>query len=234
MTLNEIAYSLIGLIRGDLKDNDYLDIRLIYYFIHTQRANWLNKELSKPYPNIQSFEQDLGAVEVESIDSNVYNTISAGINILRTKVEIPKPLFKKGLALITRVGSLDITHPSFDYMSYHKAIFFGNGKFNSNQIAAFYDRNRIILKSKSNPFIGGIKYINIRGIFENPASLKGFTDIEGNLCYSPDTNYPISPELIDYLHGDIMQYKLQALLDTPTDKLNDADTTLQSNSTGTK
>lgn len=229
MTLDQLSYSLLGLIRGDLKDNDYLDIRLIQYFIHTQRANWIAKELAKPYPNLDSFVQDLGCVQVETTDSVGYCTIPIGCSIKQTVKDMPKPLYKKGIPLFTRVGSVDVLETPFDFMTLGKAVTFGHGRFNSNRIAAFYDNKKIKLKSTTNPVLGGLEYINIRGIFEDPTAARGFSFPDGTLCYRGDSEYPINAELIDFLHGDIMQYKLKMLLDTPTDKSNDINTDIQSN-----
>lgn len=234
MTLNELIYSLISLIRGDLKDDDYLDNRLIAHFIHTARATWVDKELGKPYPNLESFEQDLGAVLVHPVDSNVYNTISSGLNILQTVLNIPKPLYKRGLPLITKVGSLDSLELNFDYISKDRVATYGNSKFNTRTIGAYYANNKINLVSKNSAVIGGIEYINIKGIFINPTEVSGFTYIDGSKCYDANSPYPINEALIDYLHGDIMKYKLSALLDTPTDKKNDDNVNLQSNTTQTK
>lgn len=230
MTLNELAYSLLGLVRGDYKDNDYLDIRLIYHFIHTQRANWVAKELGKPNPNIESFEQDLGALLVETVSSNPYSSIATGANFKRTVESIPKPLYKKGMPLITRIGSIDYSQYPFDIITLNRVSSYGTGKFNVNSIGGFYSGSKVYLMSRNNATLGGLEYINVRGIFENPTEVGGFTTIDGNVCYSPDDNYPISAELIDYLHGDIMQYKLRLVVDTPSDRSNNADTDLTTNS----
>ena len=113
-------------------------------------------------------------------------------------------------------------------MTMSKALVFGNGKFNTNNIAAFYDNKKIKLKS-TNPLLGGVEYINIRGIFENPTDLRAFTLPDGTHCYNVDSQYPISAELIDYLHGDIIKYKLQLLVNTVNDKLNDGTVSIADN-----
>lgn len=228
MTLNDIAYSLLNLIRGDYKEGDYVDIREIYNFIHTQRALWLDKMLSKPYPNLESFEQDLGILDVESIDTTGYSGIDTGYNILQTVKDIPKPIYKRGKPLITRVGSVDKSDINFEFMTKRSIKYFGNGVFNSQLIGAYYEYPKIKLRS-NNHFTGGIEKINVQGIFPNPQLLSGFTLADGSNCFDPDKEYPIDDALIDYLTGDVIKYKLQMYLDTPSDRNNDGTLTLERN-----
>lgn len=228
MTLREITYSIIEILRGDLKTNDYIDERVIQYFVHTQRAMWIARELAKPNPNLEPFIQDLGCVKIEKADAAGLCALTTHCNVMQTVNDIPKPLFKKGIPLITRVGPINKYTIAFDFMSVGRAVTFGSGKFNANRIASFYDSKKIKLKS-ANPYLGGIEYINIVGIFENPSDVRSCVDSNGLPMWSADKPYPISAELLDYIHGSILEHKFQLMVDTPSDRLSDETISLQTN-----
>ena len=230
-TLNKLAYSLLELLRGSLKDTEDVDIRELYFFIQTQRALWISKSLEDK--SIFPFEQDCGVFELELVDSVVDDAIltSKGYDsnhtLLRTIKNVPKPIYRAGVPLLTRVGSVDRHIQDFHVVSYKKAVISGNGRFNHRHYYAYYLNEKVYIKSSAIE-AGALKYINIRGIFEDPTALANFSTIEGKRCYDPNDPYPVSGDLIDYMLGEIVKTRLPMMMSAPNDIKNDSAHTIQS------
>ena len=230
ITLNKLAYSLFELIRGSIKDADDVDIRELYFWINTQRALWVSKSLEEK--SLYPFEQDFGLFELELVDSVVDDELpevgsqhfhaayDTEHSVLRTIRTIPKPLYRNGIPLITRVGSVDRHIMDFKFTTYRASKTVGNGRFSSKDTFAYLMNDRVYIKSKQIK-IGALKYINIRGILEDPTALAGATDVDGRLCYDPDADYPVSADLVDYMLSEIIKFKLPLMANTPNDTKND-------------
>jgi succinate dehydrogenase/fumarate reductase-like Fe-S protein len=55
-----------------------------------------------------------------------------------------------------------------------------------------------------------VKYITVRGIFEDPTSLKQFTNcVNGNPCYSNSDPYPLNLWMWEYIKPQILNQLMQ-------------------------
>ena len=66
-----------------------------------------------------------------------------------------------------------------------------------------------------------IKYINVRGIFEDPTALGEFTDCSGAICWGPSDTYPLNQWMWVYMKPQIIQQLLQKQ-QIPQDAENDS------------
>ena len=230
MTLRDIALSMYEIVRGEIKDGDDIDMRLLYNFIHTARMDWISKSLNNSHANLEPFEQDFGAIEVEVVDTASYANlgISTDVNVLQSIKNFPKFMYKNNNPLITRVGPIDKYEIKYELVNKDTTPFIGNGKFNATSIFSFSEFPKIKIQSKAS-YIGLLKYINVRGIIEDPTLARGFQLYDGSGCYTPDTDYPISGNLINYLQGDIIKHKLARLLNLPSDRVGDGALSLETN-----
>ena len=77
MTLNEMAYNLLNLLRGNRTNHDEnLSIPQIKFNILHYRAVFIRRDYSKNGFNSRHVEQDLGCLELEIVDSS--NCVSKG------------------------------------------------------------------------------------------------------------------------------------------------------------
>lgn len=226
-SLNEIAYSIKETLR-DYSDDSDISTEHIKYLVNLYRANLLKKDLSKPGRNVnESLIQDLGCLELELADPADCCAVSTDCTILRTKSTIPDPIELHSSPLITSVGPVNILNSRFTFVSYHRAIFSGNGEFNKYSIFAFYYNNnsgkRIYIKSNpDNKDIQMLEHIKVRGVFEDPSQIKNFNDCEtGNKCYDDNMNYPINSWLIPTIKDAVIKENLR-LLGTPPDAENNS------------
>ncbi len=204
MTLNELVYRIIGLYRAKHKNTDNLSTRLVESWIHSTRALIVRQRLDKEIFTIEEvYVQDLGAQELESVDSSIFTDTPSGKKMKRTVNSIPQPItLGKGIPGFLRVGPADRLGSSFKTVSYETALVSGYGKFNSKDIYCFYLEGHLYFISKDWNYFKQLDYVDVRGIFQNP--------VEAG--YDPTKNYPISSSIIEMMEDHIIKNRLPMVI----------------------
>lgn len=219
-SLNEIVYDIIESYRATYKITDSLDERLIATWIQHYRVELIKQRLEEPMRSIdEHWVQDLGSIEMQPIDSSIVTNYPSNKYILRSVIEIPPTIQAKvGIGTFTRISPADKLESNFNMVSYERALYCGNGKFNSNDIFAFLDGKHLCLISKTN-LHKYIKYIHVKGIFQNPIEAYEFAN--PTIPYTWDMEYPISESLISTIKNLIkdkeLRFKLVPMEDNITD-----------------
>lgn len=223
ITLNEFSYGIFEIIRGNISDDDNISIEQLKDLIHNNRARLLKQKFDKNIRVIDdNFLQSLGAVEIEAVDASAHSSIKAGRFMYRTKLEIPATISRKNYeGTFTRIGPADKLATEYNLVSYNRALYSGNGRFNKDIVFCFLRDNRIYLISNSSLFHKGIQFIDVVGVFENPTQVALFKYVTGDPIYSDDTRYPISRTLADDIQNMILKEKFQIQLQASSDKQND-------------
>lgn len=187
-------------------NNSLIDNRHIDDMIAEKRVKYIRREYNRNRTIDQALVQDLGCVEVELVDRvqcGCYE-IDSGCKILRTKSQIPLPIQLYGKDTITRVASLDILDLNIHYTDYQAAIYSGNGRFNKKSLTAFLKNNymHFIIKTPEHLLL---EKVNIQGIFSDPKEAGRFSTCEGEVCWHPDSHYPLSEWMWDIIKGEIIQ-----------------------------
>lgn len=230
VTLNQIAYGLMETVRANISDDDSISIDHIKDMIHDTRATLLKQKFDKQSRVIDdNFTQSLGALEIEAVDSSAHGTITSGRYMYRTVKEIPETIDRKNYeGTFTRIGPADKLAVSYNLVSYDRAMFSGNGRFNKDSIFCFLRDNKIYLISNSGAFHKGVQFIDVVGVFQNPSQVSIFMDSSGDSLYSDDKKYPISRSLRGDIEKYILREKLGIQIKAPSDKVNDGDDTTTS------
>lgn len=220
MTLNELAYKILEDLRRTHSDDSDIDIREVKFAINTQRALWLRNELNKNRTIDPTVIQTLGCAELEvSNTSDDCCDIDSGCSIMRTKLVIPSAVELHNEPAIW-VNPVDKLNLPFSFVSYERAKYVGNGTFNTNNIFAFLSNSRIYLVSK-NEDVKYMKYITIRGVFEDPSEAGRFTNCSGEACYTDDSTYPLKSWMFNYIENEVVKM-LSMRLQLPADDTNNA------------
>lgn len=211
-SLNELYSELWLDVSPSISDDTVLDERLLKFYIHKVRAVFARNEMNKTSRTVDAaLIQDLGLVELETVDSFV----DAGLGniqhtVLRTKEIIPRALELHSKLAFTYVGPLNQIEKGFKVVDINNVPYVGNGKFNKTFMYAFIMNDRIyIIGNCNNPAFKGLKYINIKGVFENPEDAAKFNRPDGTACYSDDEEYPISLYLWAYCKKEILATDLR-------------------------
>ena len=224
ITLNEMIYQVYEALQIS-SDDTSLDKRLIKDLINQERANWIRKEHNKNRSIDDNIVQDLGCVEMERVDAASCCGITSDCVVVRSKFEIPVGVELNQRSAITRVGPINKAERQiYSFLPFERAVWAGNGQFNKNNIFAFLLNNKMhLIGNPNNDILKMIKYINIRGVFEDPTEAAKFSFCTGGSCYTDNDKYPINRWLLDYLKAEILKSKFALITGTPSDTQNNAE-----------
>jgi hypothetical protein len=215
-TLNSLIFELLELRRAYIKSTDPISKRLVINWIQSQRSRLLKQKFDQMFSSIDDhYVQSLGAISVEKVLSNEISPTVTDYNYMyRTSIDIPRTIESKtGIGTFTRIGPADRLSTKFKVVTYDDALDRGNGKFNHNAIYAFVLGERVYLTSKSGSHLT-IKYIDIRGVFQDPIQAALIKDA----TWDYDDDYPINKEIIDQLKVLIINEKFGLTLIQAGDK----------------
>ncbi len=196
----------------------------LYYtdIINEQRSLWLRNEYNKNRSIDPNVQQELACVELELVDPDTCCNLSIPLSckVVRTKKQIPNTVelyYRKG---ITSVGPVDITKKRFTMIDYNRVPYAGHGRTTKNAVYSFlYDKYIYVISN--NPGFKILKYITIRGLFEDPSALGDFINCSGKPCWSPYDIYPLNQWMWTYIKPQIVQQLIQKQM-MPLDESNDA------------
>jgi hypothetical protein len=205
-TLNELTYRILALYREQYKDSDSLSERLVQDWIHSARAMLIKQKLDKPMSTIdENIVQDLGEIEMESVDSSIIAGVGSDRYMLRTKLDLPATIERSGhIGTYTRIGPADRLEMRFKPVSFETALTSGFGKFNNRDVFAFLIGAKIYLISREINSFKHIEHLDVRGVFQNPVEAARFK----KPSYTFDEPYPINKNMTDQLEELILKSKL--------------------------
>jgi hypothetical protein len=189
--------------------------------INEQRALWIRNEYNKNRSIDPYVLQTLSCLELELVDPiQCCVPVPTGCKVLRTKKKIPNTIeffYTKG---IISVGSPDIMKARFILIDYSRVPYVGNGRTTQNAIYTFLYDGYMYVFSK-NPSHLLLKYITIRGIFEDPTELGDYINCETNkTCWKPSDPYPINQWMWAYMKPYILQQLMQKGMQVYDDSVN--------------
>jgi len=175
VTLNQIAYEIFEAVRGHISDDDDISIEQIKDMVHDTRARLLKQKFDKnPRVIDNAFVQSLGALEIEPVDSSAHSSIKAGRYMYRIKLEIPQTIVRHNSeGTFTRIGPADKLAVEYNFLSYNRALYSGNGRFNKDMIFSFLRDSKIYIISNSGLFHKGVQFIGV-SLDDDIEDLRGF------------------------------------------------------------
>lgn len=219
-TLNELAYNVMSSIKPHLSDDEDISIRKIKFDIISERSTMIRNEMNKNRTVDDAIIQDLGCVELEEVDQSLCPELPVGTCIKRTVKPLPVPIELHNRRLITRISNPVVLSESFPLYEYNKVIHTGNRKFSKDQVQAFFKDGHIYLKSTHDmPFI---KFINVRGVFEDPTDVADFFTESGEACYDANSDFPMNNWMNTYVLNKLKDIYMKVDLQMPQDSANDA------------
>lgn len=215
MTLSEIIFDLLNIVRGGVQSStELISDRQVAFWISNTRNLLIQRDYDKGRSISDNIIQDLGCIDVSKVDASACCGIKVNCNIVRTNVKIPNPIETSQRDLITRVGPISLVAPSYTFIPYHRAPWAGNGKYNQNSIFAFLHENYIYVMGKDTE---KFKRINVQGVFEDPTKVSSFNTCAGKACYTNNSEYPISGKYIEILKEMILKTNFKLIVTSPTD-----------------
>lgn len=219
MTLTEIQKNIFNIAKGGglASDDSRLNGKLIKFWIRYYRSKKLleytdfGKEI---YPEIV---QDLGCLTLTDTDKSECPNVEFGCKI--KKVEIPPLVDFPDNRGLTFVGLIDKQEP-FSITSPDSIYWTRFRRFTPDSNRAYMIGNTLYVVT---PEMTELKYINVRGVFEDPTQITR-VDSDGNtILFDEDNdNYPIMDGMVADLVEEILRKELKVALTTGHDIENDS------------
>jgi ribosomal protein L21E len=216
MTLNEIAYNLLNLLRGGRSNHDeHISLDQLKFNIKHYRAMFVRRDFAKNGIITRHLEQDLGCLNLIKVDSAKCCGFETGCDVYRTELKLPRTIRFNFKDAITFVGTVDglttiplINSNIIKYLVYDK--------YTANNSKAYMINDYMYLY---NP--GDMSYLNIKGVFENPEDLKDF-QCETGICYDDSaSDFPIPMDMLSTINQSLITGELRLLGFTQSDTTND-------------
>ena len=216
MTLHEIAYNLLNLVRGGRSSHDeHISLDQLKFNIKHYRAMFIRRDYARNGFTSRHIEQDLGCIKLEKVDASKCCSLPISCSVYKTIQPIPKTVRFNFEEAITHVGDVTglgtipmINSNTIKFLPYDK---YTKGKYKAYMIEDFL----YIYNAE------GLEYINIRGVFEDPTDVAKFGDCAGSGCYNEDSDFPIPMDMISQINNGILAGELKMLAGTVTDTEND-------------
>lgn len=217
-TLNEHAYNIRNIARNyqGNSDDDRLNINQVKFWIQAYRAKGIFEITDAGKDIDPQLVQDLGVLELTKVDKADSHCppIEWGCKIL--KVTIPKIVdlpHNRGLIF---VGLIDKQTP-FVIDNADVSIFKRATKFGKTFNRCYFIGNTLyfVLREEDSQ----MRYVNVRGVFEDPTKVDYFTE-DSVRAWSDDDEYPMPMRLYDYVLANILQKELNIGLQTLNDETN--------------
>jgi len=238
MTLDEIAYNLLNLVRGGLSNQDE-DISLdqIKFNIRHYRAMFIRRDFARNNYISNHIEQDLGCVDLQIIDGSKCCNLPVGTNVLRTVSPIPRALRFNFQSALTYIGDVTGTK-TIPLINPNTLQFLAYDTYTKGKYKAYMIGDYLYIYNSD-----GIDTINIRGVFENPEEVSKYSQCSKqdpdtgefySECYDASKDaYPMPVDMINLINQGITNGELTLLSGTFSDTLNDRSQDPQSKGGGT-
>ena len=226
MTLDEIAYNLLNLIRGGQSNQDEsISLDQIKFNVRHYRAMFIRRDFARNGYISNHIEQDLGCVDLKIIDGSKCCNLPVGTKVLRTEKPLPRALRLNFQSALTYIGDVTGTK-TIPLINSNTIQFLAYDTYTKGRYKAYMIGDYLYIHNAD-----GIDTINIRGVFENPEEVSEFsqcgkqdpdTGEHYTECFDPSNDaYPIPVDMINLINQGITSGELTLLSGTFSDTLND-------------
>lgn len=215
MTLNEIAYNILNLVRGGRSsNNDYISTDQIKFNIKYYRAMLIRRDFARNGMITRHLEQDLGCLELIKVDASKCCNLPTECAVYRTVRKIPKTVRFNFKDAVTYVGDISGTG-TIPIVESNTVQWLPYDKYTKNKMKAYMIEDYLYIYNAD-----GLKFINVRGIFEDPEDVALF-DCDGSDCYDDNSDFPIPMDMLQMITNGLMSGELMMLSSTVNDTTND-------------
>ncbi len=202
-TLNEIVYNIALQVE---KADDTVLLERLKFMVGYYRAQFIRQDQKRNHSIPSQFIQKLDEVSMSAQPSvDGLGSTEFGCEVWRS-AKIPKPVRLYDGSTFAYVGTVDGKTP-YQEVNGVQADYAAHGKYNKQYPRYCYKNERIYIYN-ARP-----SAITIKGIFEQPQELFGFTaDIDRALPAPPlpeDKEYPISMDMIQRITQSILATEMR-------------------------
>ena len=216
MTLHEIAYNLLNLVRGGRSNHDeHISLDQLKFNIKHYRAMFIRRDYARNGFVSRHIEQDLGCIRLQKVNASKCCNLPIDCTVYKTIQSIPKTVRFNFEEAITHVG--DVTgFGTIPIVNSNTIKFLPYDKYTKGKYKAYMIEDFLYIYNAE-----GLEYINIRGVFEDPAEVARFGDCGGHGCYDDTADFPIPMDMLSQINTGILAGELKILSGSTSDTEND-------------
>ena len=216
MTLDEIAYNILNLVRaGRSSNDDIISLDQIKFNIQHYRAMFIRRDYNRNGYVSNSLEQDLGCLEIIKVDASKCCNLPIDCPVYRTKRKLPRTVrfnFRdaltfigkpNGTGTIPRVEAYEIEYIPYD-------------KYTAGQTKFYVIDDYVYIYNPK-----GLEAINVRGVFEDPETVAEFATCNDGECYDDQSPYPLPMDMVSLITNGIATGELALMGTGKNDTSND-------------
>lgn len=224
-TQNQLIYDLRNILRGGslVSDDDPISDRQLAFWIAAARAQLIRQQLDRGQTLSENVTQSLPCVSVIQVEASTNPDIVSGCSIVRTALRIPNTIEAKEEDMLLRVSSPKLGTIPYAVHPFATMPYTEYNKFGKKVVKAFYKEGYIYIQNA--PVL--LDSIYISGVFEDPQELAEFNDCSDAPCFSPDSRYPISNQMLDTLKRLIIDTHFRFIQKPLSDNTNNAQHNLE-------
>ena len=218
MTLDEIAYNILNLLRGGRSSNDELiSLDQIKFNIQHYRAMLIRRDYARNGYVSKSIEQDLGCLHLEQVDASKCCGVElpTGCMVYKTKRRMPKTIRFNLTDAYTFIGKPDGTG-TIPRIEPYELEWVPYDKYTS-RLTRYYVIDEYIYIYEPQ----GLERINVRGVFEDPKAVGEFATCDTGFCYDEQSPYPLPMDMVSAITNGLVQGELSLLTSSINDTEND-------------
>ena len=160
MTLNEIAYNVLNLVRGGRSsNNDYISLDQIKFNIRYYRAMLIRRDFARNGMITRHLEQDLGCLNLIKVDASKCCNLPIECAVYRTERALPRTVRFNFRDAITHVSDVTGTG-TIPLVESHTVQWLPYDKYNKDKYKAYMIEDFMYLYNAE-----GLGFINVRGVF---------------------------------------------------------------------
>ena len=215
MTINEIAYNVLNLVRGGRSsNNDYISLDQIKFNIRYYRAMLIRRDFARNGMITRHLEQDLGCLNLIKVDASKCCNLPIECAVYRTERALPRTVRFNFRDAITHVSDVTGTG-TIPLVESHTVQWLPYDKYTKDKYKAYMIEDFMYIYNAE-----GLGFINVRGVFENPEDVSSF-DCDGSECYDDNMDYPLPLDMVETITKGIMAGELVLLSGSKNDTTND-------------
>lgn len=206
-TLNHITYNIKNEIEGGISHRaSTVSLRQVEYWVRYGRAFVAQEQARKTGKIHHLYEQDMGVIELVDVDKAQSSTVSYGCKVKATTIEIPKFVDLPSGAAMVYVGSVN-KQDAFVRANPNTLSYAQHKRFTSKMNRYYFIGQRLYVEI---PIDSELKYINVRGVFEDPLAVPVY-NFAGTATYiDPEVDeYPLPESDVAKVTRYIMEREMQ-------------------------